>query len=549
MSLTPIWPQAALNAVAQRDACIPEGLRLPASFLAKYPPGSDVMPAAAESGLMTDKELEITDPSNDATAILAAIKDKKVTSLEVMTAFMKRAAIGHQLLCCLTDIFFEEGLARAKELDEYYERTGELVGPLHGLPISVKENMGLKGQNATGGFLGDLGKFVSSEHSHLNQIMWDAGCVFYCKTNLPQGILQLESFSFWGQTLNPHNTKLTSGGSSGGCSALVSFGGSPLSLGTDIGGSLRAPSACCGIYTLKPTTKRVPSDALAGTHPVPGNDAILATPGPIARSSRDLELFFTTVYGTQPWLKDMSLTPLPWSHQTPKWTGSGGKIRLGVMWNDGVVHPQPPIRRALKELVDALKKTDAFEIVDYEPKYHAELVSTAHRLYTPDGGANARQRAAGEPLLHLTEWVLDLPEVKDHTTHEHWTLHMDRDNLKKAYGDHWNSQKVDAVLCPPLPGPAQALQTTKYWGYTSAWNLVDYPATVFPTGLRADPVLDPKDGPREPWSKHDAYTTACYEPEIFKNAPLSLQIVARRNVDEAALIVLKEVEKVLPLKN
>ena len=73
MSLTPIWPQAALDAVAQRDARIPEGLRLPASFLAKYPPGSDVMPAAAESGLMTDKELEITDPSNDATAVCLTI--------------------------------------------------------------------------------------------------------------------------------------------------------------------------------------------------------------------------------------------------------------------------------------------------------------------------------------------------------------------------------------------------------------------------------------------------------------------------------------------
>jgi len=85
MSLTPIWPQVALDAVAQRDACIPESLRLPASFLAKYPPGSDVMSAAAESGLMTDKELEITDPSNDATAvrlILAILATYSVSLLD-----------------------------------------------------------------------------------------------------------------------------------------------------------------------------------------------------------------------------------------------------------------------------------------------------------------------------------------------------------------------------------------------------------------------------------------------------------------------------------
>ncbi|THV06030.1 amidase [Dendrothele bispora CBS 962.96] len=549
MSLNPIWPQAALDAVAQRDACIPEDLRLPASFLAKYPPGSDVTSAAAESGLMTDKELQITNPSNDATSILAAIKNKTVTSLEVMTAFMKRAAIGHQLLCCLAQIFFEEGLVRARELDEYYEKTGELIGPLHGLPISIKEHMNVKGKNATGGFSGDLGKLVATENGHLIQILWNAGAVFYCKTNQPQSLMHIETFSFWGQTLNPYNTKLTSGGSSGGCSALISFGGSPLSLGSDIGGSLRVPAASCGIYTLKPTTGRLPSESYPDVAPVAGNDAILPTGGPIARSSRDMELFFATVYSTQPWTEDPRLTPLPWYYHTPKWTGSGGKIRLGVMWHDGVVYPQPPIRRALKALVDALRKTDAFEISDYEPKMHADLVSTAHRLYFTDGAACVRRRAAGEPLLHLTEWVTTLPEVKDHTTHEHWALHLDRDKLRKMYADHWNSQNVDAVLCPAGPGPAQALQTSKYWGYTSAWNFVDYPAAVFPTGLSADPTLDPKDEKREPWSKYDAHSIACYEPETFKNAPLSLQIVSRRNVDEAALMVLKEVEKVLPLKN
>jgi Asp-tRNA(Asn)/Glu-tRNA(Gln) amidotransferase A subunit family amidase len=74
--------------------------------------------------------------------------------------------------------------------------------------------------------------------------------VFYVKTNLPQCIMHLETYSFWGQVLNPYNTKLTPGGSSGGCSALVAFGGSPLSIGSDIGGSLRSPANACGIWTL-----------------------------------------------------------------------------------------------------------------------------------------------------------------------------------------------------------------------------------------------------------------------------------------------------------
>jgi Asp-tRNA(Asn)/Glu-tRNA(Gln) amidotransferase A subunit family amidase len=96
---------------------------------------------------------------------------------------------------------------------------------------------------------------------HVVQTLYDAGAVFYCKTNLPQAIMHLETNSFWGETTNPYNTSLTPGGSSGecdavlkltagGCTALLAMGGSPLSLGGDIGGSLRAPAANCGVWTL-----------------------------------------------------------------------------------------------------------------------------------------------------------------------------------------------------------------------------------------------------------------------------------------------------------
>lgn len=90
------------------------------------------------------------------------------------------------------------------------------------------------------------------------------------------------------------------------------------------------------------------------------------------------------VLGAQPWLQSMGLVPLPWKADPAEWSGLDGKIRLGVMWNDGVVQPQPPIRRALKAMVEALKATDRFDIVNYEPMYHKELtnmaVSDVHRL-------------------------------------------------------------------------------------------------------------------------------------------------------------------------
>ncbi|KIK60784.1 hypothetical protein GYMLUDRAFT_167243 [Collybiopsis luxurians FD-317 M1] len=552
MSLNISWPPVAQDVVAQREASIPETLRLPSEFIARYPPGSNVFGAAAECRLMSDKELQLTDPSNDATSILSAIKAKEVTAVEVLTAFCKRAAVAHQLLCCLTGIFFDEGLARARELDEYYETTGQLIGPLHGLPISVKDHMGIKRKQATCGFSADLDRFVSTENSALNQILWNAGCVFYCKTNVPQSLMQIETYSFWGQTLNPHNTQLTSGGSSGGCGALVSFGGSPLSIGSDIGGSVRSPASCCGIYSLKPTTRRLPGNGLLACSPTSGNDAIVPTCGPLARSSRDINLFFDVVLSAQPWSQSLDLLPLPWRSDPIAWSGSGGKIRLGVMWNDGNVLPQPPVRRALRRMVDALKQTNKFDIVDYEPVYHKDLtlmaVSTKRTLTNLKLGASLRAQAAatGESLCPLTEWVITLPGVKDHTIHELWEASQYLYSLRAKYYAYWNSQNIDVLLCPVNYGPAQPLQTTKY---TSAFNCADFPAAVFPTGLKVDATLDPKDEPRDPWSEADAHSMRIYDPELLNNAPLCLQLAGKRNADEAVMQALKEIEQVLPLQN
>ncbi|KAJ6632201.1 amidase signature domain-containing protein [Mycena sp. CBHHK59/15] len=553
--------QAAVEAVAERDARIPEDLRLSSSFIAKYPSGSDVRSAAEESGILTVEDLNITDPKGDAYGILERIRSKELTAIQVVKAFAKRAAIAHQLLACLSDFFLEEALIRAQELDEYYERTGQTIGPLHGLPISIKDHMDVAGRKSTSGFSGDTVHPPEMTHGHIAQILYDAGAgkchiesilafiFFYCKTNLPQSIMHLETFSFWGQVLNPYNTNLTPGGSSGGCSALIAFGGSPLSIGSDIGGSLRNPSALCGIWTLKPTTLRIPRGT--GSDPQPGADSIVETFGPMCRSLRDIDLWFSVVLGSKPWLQEYDLVQLPWRISDPAcWSGSNGKLRIGVMWHDGVVLPQPPIRRALKTMVDALKSDPSFEVVDYQPYKHFEASELAHELYFVDGGACIRKRAAvnGEPLLPLTEWVITRPTVKNHTMHELWDLNLRRDALRAEYLEHYNTQNIDVILCPASPGPAPSLGTSKYWGYTCIWNFVDYPAAVFPTGLYSDPAVDVKDAATRTWmSEADMYNAQCYEPTRFTGTPLSLQLISRRFGDEVVVQALREISKMRPL--
>lgn len=136
---------------------------------------------------------------------------------------------------CLSEIFFDRAIAQAQELDLYLKETGKTKGPLHGLPISIKDNFNLVGYDSTVGFT-SLVNDPATYNSTLVDLLLGAGAVLYCKTNVPTAMMIAESVNnVFGRTVNPRNRKLTSGGSSGGESALIAFGGSRIGVGTDIG--------------------------------------------------------------------------------------------------------------------------------------------------------------------------------------------------------------------------------------------------------------------------------------------------------------------------
>lgn len=131
-------------------------------------------------------------------------------------------------------------MATAAALDEQLERTGQPLGPFHGLPVSLKDNFNLKGLDATVGFASHVG-CPAERDAALAELLEEAGAVFYVKTNVPTAMMMAESVNnVFGRTVNPRNRSLTSGGSSGGESALIVMRGSPLGVGTDIG--QRAPT-------------------------------------------------------------------------------------------------------------------------------------------------------------------------------------------------------------------------------------------------------------------------------------------------------------------
>ncbi|KAG9312106.1 amidase signature domain-containing protein [Chiua virens] len=515
---------------------IPAAYHLPKSLLGDPP--LNVLSIPKDSGILTERELAITDL--DATGVLTGIASRKYSAVEVVTAFGKRAAIAHQLTACLTEFFLDEGIQQAKRLDDYLKENNKPIGPLHGLPISIKLRITIvsKATGVSQGFCPILKS--QSDDSPLISILRDLGAVFYVKTNQPQTLMHLETQSFYGRTLNPYNLDLSPGGSSGGESALLALKGSCMGMGSDGGGSIRAPCAFTGLYGIRPSSSTTPSAFLWYQ---PGNDGTLSSAGPMCRSARDLGMLIKAVQDTKPWLKDPMLLPIPL--QVPDI--SQRTLRVGIMMHDGVVLPHPPLLRALNLAKEKLGASSQVEVVEYTPYKHKEGYSIIRTLYFDDGGETVRQclKDGGEDILPLTEWVISPSYTKNLSAAQAWELHHKRDLFRQAYLRHWNEQHIDVLLCPAYPAVAPRHDTARYWGYTAMWNLLDYPGAVFPTGLIVDPAQDLVPQSFGALSPDDAYNHSLYEPEAYRYAPINLQIVAPRFNDGLVLAALDSIEKIM----
>lgn len=136
---------------------------------------------------LTVREFEIV--HHDATALVEHLRNRVYSAVEVLTAFCKVAMVTHSLTNCLTEIFFEDGLKRAAELDKYITETGEVVGPLHGLPVSVKDHIFVKGLDTSSGYTAWAYKSVATQDAVAVDILRKAGAVLYVKTSNPQTLL------------------------------------------------------------------------------------------------------------------------------------------------------------------------------------------------------------------------------------------------------------------------------------------------------------------------------------------------------------------------
>ncbi|KAJ5861242.1 Amidase [Penicillium soppii] len=496
---------------------------------------------------LTQPEQIITETS--AEALVTALAAGKLSATAVTEAFLRRAAIAQKLTNCIYELLPERARARAQELDKYFAEHGKPSGPLHGLPISIKAHVGLTGRDLAAGFVGWL-SHTSPGDANIVKILLDAGAVVYARTTEPQGLMALETCSnITGTTTNPHNTALTPGGSSGGESALQALYGSPLGIGSDIGGSIRSPAANCGLYGLKPSTGRLPLIGCSAY--VLGCETVLGTLGPISPTFGGIELFMKTVIESKPWVNDSMMLPIPWRDQEEHIHKGGKKLTVGVMWTDDVVTPAPAVTRALKEMVERLEAVDNIQVIEWKAYQQKEALEILTKLYAPDGGkAFARHlESSGEPFLPLQAWTLrDTPGIEELTHQGVWDWTGKREFFRYAYLQEWNTvaPEMDVILCPAFPTPAPLHDTSRYWGYTSLFNLLDYSALVFPV-TKIDPERDAKDPTYTPKNEMDKWAYEHYDPVKQKDAPVSLQLVAKKLEEEKLLQAFGEIKEKIGL--
>ncbi|KAI9661576.1 MAG: hypothetical protein M1821_008814 [Bathelium mastoideum] len=510
---------------AQQTASIPFDWRL--ASVPSFTLSTDVIDTC---GILSGKELAIT-AITDARVLRDQMLNMELSCVEVTTAFCKRAAVAQQLIGCCTEIFFERALKRAKELDQDLQQTGRPAGPLHGVPVSLKDSFEIEGLDTTIGWLGLIDRPATANAPAVD-ILLSMGAVLYVKSNIPQSLMMSDSYNHvFGQSLNALNKNLISGGSSGGEGALVGAYASIIGIGTDIGGSVRIPADLQGLYALMPSVGRVPYESSAKEQEY----LVLPVAGPLTTSLSSLEFFMEVLMDTKPWEVHPRLLPIPWRKEMAVMPER--KLRFAFVFDDGVVKPQPPVARAVKSVAENLQKA-GHEVIEWDPEPLVRMTHIWNKAVKADGGRKSRAycELIGEPLIE--GMVVGKPE-DELTAIQRQEIGALKLECDKTFLKWWNDRGIDAVIMPVMPWvsyPPKLWVKSKQWlGYTAPWNFLNYASLVMPI-TTVNPAVDVLGHETyEPRNDSDEFNYRQYDPELVKGMPVGVQIVTGRFGEEKAI--------------
>jgi amidase len=433
-----------------------------------------------------------------AVELAEAIRQRQFSAVEILQAHLDHVARYNPPLNAIVTLNAEAAMARAAEADKALTR-GELWGPLHGVPMTVKDHLKTAGMRTTAG-LPVLAEYVPTEDATVVGRMREAGAIIVGKTNAPVGGFHTDNEVF-GRTNNPWDLERGPGGSSGGSAAAVAAGLVPMDLGSDGGGSIRVPAHYCGVYTIKATERSVSLaghasyDPIVAKLPAPSAVRFMGTAAPVARSVDDLILSLGIISG--PDVSQWEVPPVPLG---PIPTLRLDELRLA--WTDDFGVPvtrdtSRVLSRLASELASAGARIERESVAGLDSDRACEawggLYPTGAGM-VPDEESSAALDPDVEEPAHR-----GLARVMSNKLTEYLALAVIRDELIGALETFF--AQWDALLCPVTVGPAfrhcpQGVpmavdeKTVTYWragiAYTAPFNLTGHPAAVVPGGLSSE---------------------------------------------------------------
>ena len=438
------------------------------------------------------------DPFQSASAWLTKLESGELSArqaTEVMIARIEQ--IDPKINAVVVRDFFGARLA-ADAADDARER-GEMLGPLHGLPMTVKEAFDVSGLTTTWG-VPDFRNNVADRDSLVVEKLRDAGAIILGKTNIPFMLSDWQTFNdIYGTTNNPWDEARSSGGSSGGAAAALAAGLTPLEVGSDIGASIRSPSHFCGVYGHKPSFGVVPTDG----HKFPGLEIELdlLVAGPMARTPSDLRLAMQVLVGPSRQNAPAWRIELP---ERPRQHLSN--YRVAILLAPEICKVDIQVRDVLAKVANALRKQGAkvSEIArpdtDFEAAHNQYLLNlrgATGALMDEADYAAAKANAATLDTTDRSYWAyINRAAIQSHR--EYFAVEQARQALRDAWSAFFKDW--DIVLCPiaastaymhdqdlprhertiPVDGVQESYNDQLFWAGLATYPYL--PSTVFPAG-------------------------------------------------------------------
>jgi amidase len=416
--------------------------------------------------------------------IAQELRERRISALQLSELHLARIERLNPKLNAFVDVNPERVRQQAREADSALT-AGREIGPLHGVPISIKSSIEVAGMKCEAGTRLRAG-FLATHDAPLVERLRRAGAVILGVTNTPELLMAWETDNLlYGRTNSPWDPDRTPGGSSGGESAAIASGMSAGGVGSDGGGSIRIPAHFSGICGLKPTPGRIPS---TGHFPPSGGPfALLGVVGPMARTVADLKILFEVMQGPDDGDTCAAPVPLRWpkDHELKR-------LRIGYFEDDGRTPVDPEIRKAVRTAAEALNRA-GFQVEPFRPQGLEEarllwkifFVKTGGMLISPMFAG--REQDAGPILKQFLEWSAAEPNLSGQAVIDAW---IRRDTLRANFLEQM--RKYPILLCPPAAIPAfrhgernwtidgKTVEYFDAWSYTEWFNLLGNPAAVIP---------------------------------------------------------------------